>query len=71
MSEEQPIKQRVRTERGRAMVKRASENTALMEQAHASRAAHKRGERGTPGRQVHDEWRKRRDEELRRQGDDA
>ncbi len=71
MSEEQPIKQRVTTERGRATVKRALDNPHLMELAYASIAALKRGERGTPGRQVHDEARKRREEGSGERRDDA
>ena len=43
--------------RSREAVKRAKASDALMKQARESRAAHRRGEHGTPGRALHEDWR--------------
>ena len=53
---------RATTPREREMVERALANASLMEQAYESLAAHKRGEKGTPGREVQAEAKRRRGE---------
>ena len=58
---EDSTQKRAQTPRERELVKRALANPELMKQTYESLAAHKRGEKGTPGRQVHEEAKRRRD----------